>query len=202
MLLSINQLNVAHIGVLSLQLQKGEACFIQGDSGSGKTLFLRAIADIDSAKGNISLNSINRNSIPAPEWRKQVTLLPAMPQWWEQTVGEHFQQDSSELLEQLALRKQILQQPIGNLSSGENQRLALIRLLLLQPKVLLLDEPTANLDANNTRRIEQVLMKYQKTSQAGIIWVSHDKDQSTRLADRCLLLKNGALIDISSKRTK
>ena len=67
------------------------------------------------------------------------------------------------------------------------------RLLLNHPQVLLLDEPTANLDPENTRRIEAVIDEYRRAQQAVIIWVSHDKAQIARVADRYLVVADGML---------
>ena len=84
---------------------------------------------------------------------------------------------------------------VSRLSSGERQRLGLARLLALQPRVLLLDEPTANLDAANTRRVEACLDDYRRGHQAAVLWVSHDPDQRGRVASRELLLEQNRLIE-------
>ena len=84
---------------------------------------------------------------------------------------------------------------IARLSSGERQRLALVRLLANHPKALLMDEPTANLDAENIIRVETLVKTYQRENKTPMIWVSHDTGQLDRVASRRLLLKNGGLTD-------
>jgi len=73
-------------------------------------------------------------------------------------------------------------------AAGEKQRLALFRLLLNQPKVLLLDEPTAALDHANIHVAEEVISEYRRTTGAAVLWVSHDPEQIARAADRHLQL--------------
>ena len=101
----------------------------------------------------------------------------------------------------LGLTEPVLDQPVTRLSSGERQRLALLRLLANRPRVLLLDEPTANLDTDNTRRIESVISEYSRTNQAAVIWISHDRTQVTRVANRHMELRNGTLEE-SARETR
>ena len=63
---------------------------MKGPSGAGKTLLLRAIADLDPNQGLVSLEGRDRSTIPGPEWRRLVGYVPAEPGWWAETVGEHF----------------------------------------------------------------------------------------------------------------
>ena len=81
---------------------------------------------------------------------------------------------------------------MGRLSSGEKQRLAFIRLLAQNPRVLLLDEPTANLDSENRERIETLVSNYVFQQEAGCLWVSHNDTQLDRISRRRFQLANGA----------
>ena len=130
----------------------------------------------------------------APEaWRARVGLLPPESSWWLPLVRDHFRDGVPVPLEHIGLSASILAQPVARLSSGEKQRLALMRLLSNRPRVLLLDEPTANLDPENTRRIEAVITEYRRVQQAAVIWVSHDRQQVARVADRFFEVSGGLL---------
>ncbi len=87
---------------------------------------------------------------------------------------------------------------IGRLSSGERQRLALARLLENEPIVLLLDEPSASLDIENAKRVENLVTAYKKNRGAAILWVSHDPSQIKRVADRHVSLSPNGLAEKTS----
>lgn len=141
----------------------------------------------------MSLDGVDATRMAAPRWRYQVGLLPAENAWWFDTVGDHFEHMPHDWLERLGFADQVLTWQISHLSSGERQRLALLRLLVHQPRVLLLDEPTANLDAKNTVRVEAFINDYRTVHQPGIIWVSHDVGQLKRWCDPILFLEAGTL---------
>ena len=94
-------------------------------------------------------------------------------------------------LSALGLPEVIPDWAVSRLSSGERQRLAVARLLSVQPEVLLLDEPTANLDPANTERVERVVADYRDRNAATVLWVSHDADQRKRLGHRHWLIRDG-----------
>jgi putative ABC transport system ATP-binding protein len=152
----------------------GECLCISGASGSGKTLLLRAIADLDPSDGRVYLGDEERFSMSAPEWRRRVGYLPAESAWWAETVGEHFPQYELEFLGELGFDPAVLGRRVTRLSTGERQRLALLRQLSTTPQALLLDEPTASLDPANTERIEALLGRYRQETGAAVVWVSHD----------------------------
>ncbi len=183
---------------LDLQIPPGSLLLLSGPSGSGKSRLLRAIADLDPHAGEVWLNGRARSQWSAPDWRKQVGLLPAESHWWSDRVGDHFFQSPSPWLAELGFEEDVLSWSVHRLSTGERQRLALARMLALQPKVLLLDEPTANLDPVNRQRVDQLIETYRRTRKAPVLWASHDRQQRERLAqgaavqrwmirDRCLI---------------
>jgi ABC-type iron transport system FetAB ATPase subunit len=189
--LQIKELARSMLGPVNLSVDEGECLCITGPSGGGKSLLLRAIADLDPHDGEVLLDGIPAQDIEPEKWRRQVALLPPESSWWLPQAGDHFHNGMPVSLEQLALSEGILQQPVSRLSSGERQRLALLRLLTNQPRVLLLDEPTANLDTTNTRRVEDVIDAYRDRYQAAVIWVSHDNAQVQRVANRHVELEAG-----------
>src|SRR4030081_4006611 len=88
--LLVKDLRSAFAGPFELNLGTGACAAITGPSGSGKSLFLRMIADLDPNEGKVWLNGRERASISAPEWRKQATYVSAESGWWADTVIEHF----------------------------------------------------------------------------------------------------------------
>lgn len=192
-LLHIQRLQINHLAPIDLEIQAGECITLTGPSGSGKTLLLRAIADLDPHQGEISFNGIDQSQTPAPEWRCSVGYLPAESHWWADEVGAHFQNQDQALLAALGFKPDCMTWAISRLSSGERQRLGLARLLCNQPRVLLLDEPTANLDRENSARMERLLDAYREQHQAAILWVSHDPEQQQRVGSRHYRLHEGKL---------
>lgn len=191
--LRIIELASAFVGPLNFEARGAECICISGPSGSGKTSLLRAIADLDVHEGNVLLDGIECNGLRGPDWRRRVGLLPAESDWWYEHVGEHFGAVSEDGLKQLGFDSSMLERKVLRLSSGERQRLALLRLLANEPQVLLLDEPTASLDPKNTRRAEQLIAKYRRKHSAPVLWVSHDPRQIKRVCDRHLRLRAGRL---------
>lgn len=194
-LFRIENLIYFHCGPVNLTVDPGQCVGISGESGSGKSLLLRAIADLDEHQGQLLLDDVSAQAMPANEWRRQVALLPADSQWWFDTVGEHFTEMDELLLKKLGFPEEVKNWSIRRMSSGEKQRLALLRVLQNQPRVLLLDEPTANLDKRNTAIFEQMIADYLDMHQASAFWVSHDHQQLERVADVQFELKDGQLVD-------
>ncbi len=192
-LLSIKDLQSGYIGPVSLDLVQGRPLVLSGPSGSGKTLLLRSIADLDLNHGDVRLDGIAREQISAPLWRRQVAYLPAESAWWRSRVGEHFESFDEQLFASLGFDKSVVDWEVSRLSTGERHRLALLRMLEREPRVLLLDEPTANLDPDKTAATEAVVQAYCREHDAAYIWVSHDPAQRERLGARQLLMHKGQL---------
>ncbi len=167
---------------------------MQGPSGSGKTLLLRSIADLDPNRGEVILGDIRRSEVPAHHWRRLVGYLPAESHWWEDRVGDHQQKWPLDLLATLGFEPDVLEWSVARLSTGERQRLALARLLANEPRALLLDEPVANLDADNAERVLQVVHRYQTTQHSPMFWVSHGSEGTDTFSciGRMWLRDNGA----------
>ncbi len=175
--LSIHNLQVQRLSPINLEILDGQCITLSGPSGCGKTRLLRAIADLDPHQGEIRLDGTMQREIPAPQWRRRVGYLPAESGWWGERVVDHFQHPEPESFEALGFTLEWLEREVSRLSTGERQRLALLRLLSHAPEVLLLDEPTANLDQANARRVEQLIHDYRRRRQAAVLWVTHDDMQ-------------------------
>lgn len=192
--LRLDQLLTRHVGPIELSVGTGECVCLQGASGSGKTLLLRAIADLDPHHGEAYLDGDPCSSFPAQAWRSSVALLVAESQWWSECVADHFDQDvNAAWMEQLGLPGEAVDWQVSRCSTGERQRLALLRTLMQRPGVLLLDEPTGNLDQGSARRVEALLADYRQQHGAALLWVSHDPGQIERVADRHFILRDGKL---------
>jgi len=191
--LKLESLKVAHLGPIDLMVQPSEIICLSGTSGAGKSLFLRAIADIIPHQGQVFLDDRSVLEYVAPQWRKQVALLPAESQWWQDSVAAHFNTIDKALFEQLGLQDDSLQWQVSRCSTGEKQRLAILRLLANKPKVLLLDEPTGSLDPQNTKRVEALIRKIVAKEKLAVVWVSHSEEQIERIADRHFVVADGGL---------
>jgi UDP-glucose/iron transport system ATP-binding protein len=182
--LLVKELRSEFAGPFELNLGAGACAAITGPSGSGKSLFLRMIADLDPNRGSVWLNGKERASMPAPAWRKQATYVSAESGWWADGVIKHFaayrRNEVAAMAARLGLRVDALDAPVAQLSTGEKQRLSLARALLLNPPVLLLDEPTGPLDEESVMRVETLLQE-RMASGTSILLVTHDPSQAARL---------------------
>jgi ABC-type iron transport system FetAB ATPase subunit len=192
-LLAAEGLTTVRGGPYSFHVESGECLALSGSSGSGKSLLLRALADLDPHEGHISLEGRPQAFWPGHHWRRQVALVPAESGWWGELVGEHFPEAGDHLLRRLNFDRRILDSQVSRLSSGERQRLAIARAVALGPRMLLLDEPTAHLDADNTRLVEAVIKDFLDRPGCAVLWVGHDQAQLQRVAHRRLHLDTGGI---------
>jgi putative ABC transport system ATP-binding protein len=194
--LRVQALRSPFAGPFDLILMAGECVSITGPSGAGKSLFLRLIADLDPNEGNVWLDGQARGSFPGPAWRRQVVYGAAEPGWWDEAVERHFPgplaEAAREMAPRLGLGADKLQGPVARLSTGERQRLALMRSLTLDPPVLLLDEPTGPLDQRSAELVEGVL-KDRCASGTAMLIVTHDPGQASRLGHRHFGMAQGQL---------
>ncbi len=182
--LRLESLAVGPLGPIDLCVGPGEVVALSGPSGSGKSRLLRAIADLDDHGGTAALGDTRQDALPAHRWRQAVMLLPAESLWWADTVGEHFPGGEVPDPSALGLDAGVAGWEVSRLSSGEKQRLALLRVLARRPRCLLLDEPSANLDDATARRVEALVGDYVRGEGVPTLWVSHDPAQIARVATR------------------
>ncbi|NJK61382.1 MAG: ATP-binding cassette domain-containing protein [Synechococcaceae cyanobacterium SM2_3_1] len=190
---------------ISFSLPSGCSLALMGASGSGKTLLLRSLAGLDEvAAGSILLLGKAQQDWSMPEYRRQIMYLSQRPAIFAGTVEDNLKRvwqlqihqsrlyDREKILaylEQLHYPSHFLEQPGATLSGGERQLLNLLRSLQLDPHVLLLDEPTASLDAATALRVESLLQTWvQAAEQRVCIWTSHQSDQLHRVCNTSLLL--------------
>lgn len=193
MLLRAQGIQSDGLGPIDIGIEAGECLCLSGPSGAGKTRLLRMLADLDPHQGEMTLDEVPSMRIAPPQWRQQVALLPADSRWWGERVADHFATTEQVDLASIGLPEAAWRWEVTRLSSGERQRLALLRVLANRPRVLLLDEPTANLDARNVERIEKLIDAYRDRHQAAVLWVSHDPEQIDRVGKRQLQIEEGRL---------
>ena len=187
MLFEVRDLEGPNVPPVSFALEAGEVLTVQGESGVGKSQMLRALADLSPHDGEVRLGGEAQQSVAATDWRRQVVLVPAESGWWADTVAEHFvERPADDWWERLRLRPALWEAPVERLSSGERQRLAVLRALVLAPRVLLLDEPTANLDRENATAMAELLLDYLRDHDAAAGWVSHNPEELRGQAPRWL----------------
>jgi len=184
-------------GPFDLALGAGECLSVTGPSGSGKSLFLRMVADLDPSQGEVFLDGVERRSLPAHEWRRKVVYSAAEPGWWHEGVADHFHGVAMDfaraIAPRLALAATLLEGQVTQLSTGERQRTALLRALALRSPVLLLDEPTGALDEASTTLVEDVLRERLAVG-VTIAMVTHSAAQAVRLGHRHLRMADRHLV--------
>lgn len=191
---------------LELAMAAGERVALTGPSGSGKTTLMRALAGlVPLTEGELVLEQRPLQHWSMPEYRSRIAYLAQRPELGDGDTVQavlsapfsyrcHRNQDYphsliEQALHQLGHDSGFLQRPVGTLSGGEQQITALLRLLALQPALLLLDEPTAALDPRAALAVEQLLDAWQRdTPGRAWVWSSHDSDQITRMCARRITL--------------
>ena len=207
-----NGRTVLHIE--QLDIYAGEILALVGPSGAGKSTFLRQLNFLEHRSGGqitFDRYTVTNGNIPPLDVRRRITTVFQRPVLLSQSVAANvayglklrgrsrrdLDQMVGSALERVGL-SHLAQAPARTLSGGEAQRVALARALVIEPKVLLLDEPTANLDPYNVRLIEQIMTEVNRDMGTTLVLVTHNVFQAKRLADRTALLLEGKLVEIAA----
>lgn len=210
------------VNIAELTIYAGEIFALVGPSGAGKSTLLRLLNFLEPpSTGKISF--LGQDFQPGSEMplalRRRVTTVFQRPALLNRNVQENVAYglrlrstsgtrlrstvnalDIQKVLHAVGL-KDLARQPARKLSGGEAQRVALARAILLNPAVLLLDEPTANLDPYNIRLIEDIIQHLNQENQTTLILVTHNIFQARRLAQRTALLLEGGLVEVADTET-
>lgn len=177
---------------IATEVKEGEVMVLSAPSGAGKTTLLRILARLQPAlSGEICLHEVNWRTIPAARWRVHVHYLAQKPSLFEGSVAENLARPfttkilsketllpskAKTLLEDLRLPVEIWDQDARTLSGGEAARVAFVRALLINPEVMLLDEPTAALDEQSRKAFYTVLQSWLREPGHAALLVSHAED--------------------------
>ncbi len=196
---------------INLKISAGDRIGLVGLSGSGKTLLLRSLAMLDPCStGEILFGGKPVHDGSIPRFRAQAIYLHQHPVLFEGTVESNLRRpfelavhcdkrpDRAKILDWLDMLdrdESFLSKDQQNLSGGEAQLTALLRAMQLRPKVLLLDEPTAALDAEATAAVERLTATWldEKPTELAFVWVSHASDQAERMCDVIHRIDGGRL---------
>lgn len=183
---------------VSLTVDRARLVGLTGPSGCGKTTLLRTIAGLtDAPAGLVQIDNTPPADIGWPAFRRRVVLVDQQPVLFDGTVQENLArpftyrtargpfplEHAKDLLERAGLGAHRLTQAAPSLSVGQQQRACLVRALLIEPDFLLLDEPTAALDAENVSIIEQLIRDEATQHNIGVLIVTHDHAQVARWCD-------------------
>lgn len=192
----------------SHQIMAGDRILLDGVSGAGKSVFMRALAFLDQCQeGEIYFHQEKVNAKNVIYYRSQVAYVRQHPVMIAGSVEDnirlawqlklhrdkefnlHLLQNYLDILEKPS---HFLQQDSRSLSGGEQQLCCLLRVLMLQPEVLLLDEPTSALDSRAVSQVELLLNQWFSQDKAWL-WISHDEEQKKRIAHQYWRIHDGQM---------
>lgn len=185
---------------LTLDIEEGATC-VAGPSGAGKSTLLRLLNRLaDPRSGTVRYRTRDVRSYDVLALRREVGLVPQLPALLEGTVAYNVTYgallanrriDVGATLRLAGLDETFAERPASRLSVGEQQRVMLARALALEPSVLLLDEPTAALDERSKAAVERTLLQLRERLSLSYVFVTHERAQAERLADRVVWLEEG-----------
>lgn len=204
---------VTAVDGISLDILPGKLVTLLGPSGCGKTTTLRLIAGLEMATaGRILIGEEDVTSLPATDRDvsmvfQSYALFPHMNVIENVSYGlkysgfrkEAARSRAMEGLELVGLTELAERLP-SEISGGQQQRVAVARALVLQPKVLLFDEPLSNLDAKLRRQVREEIREIQQELQLTVVYVTHDQEEALAVSDRIVVMRNAAIAQEGSPR--
>ena len=192
---------------IKFSINQSETLALLGPNGCGKTTTIGMLLGlITPTSGHIFINGQELNyknhqflnimnfASPYVELPKKLTVLENLKVYGRMYLVKNLKEKIDQLIEDLNL-KTFLNKRTGELSSGQKNRVSLAKSLINDPKILLLDEPTASLDPDTGDYVRSYLEKYKKENDISILLASHNMDEVTRLSDDVLMMKEGQIID-------
>ena len=198
---------------ISLTIASGELFFLLGPSGCGKSTLLRVIAGFYKPDaGHLKFDDMEMNKVP-PHQRNTGMVFQNYALWPHMTVAENIDYglrlrklSKSTRIEKVTNTLEMVQmvefrdRPINTLSGGQQQRIALARALVIEPSVLLLDEPLSNLDAALRQNLRDEIKDIHSRTQITTIYVTHDQVEAISMADRMAIMKDGVFVQVGTPR--
>ncbi|XAS64042.1 ABC transporter ATP-binding protein [Micrococcaceae bacterium Sec5.8] len=200
---------------LDLEVKPGEFFTLLGPSGCGKTTALRTLAGfIEPVAGDVYVDGKAVTRLPSDKRQigmvfQNYALFPSMSVWENIAFGlrvrKETRADSERLVRDIAKRVDLsdeqMAKNVSELSGGQQQRVAVARALVLQPKILLLDEPLSNLDAKLRHQLRQQLKDLQSEFGITTVYVTHDQDEALAMSDRVAVFNNGVIEQIGTPQS-
>ena len=198
--------SIAALRGVSMEIYRGRILAVVGSSGAGKTTLLRILAGLETpSSGEVLLDGTKTNQ---SKLREKATMVFQRTVVFNTTVfdnvayglrirslpEEDIKSQVKRVLKMVGLEN-FERRKARRLSGGEQQRVSLARALVLKPEILLLDEPTANLDPANAFIIERTIAEAQRTANQTIIMATHNLDQARRLSDEVAHMLSGEVVD-------
>jgi putative ABC transport system ATP-binding protein len=196
---------------ITLTIPAGQFVAIVGASGSGKSTLLGLLAGLDTPSSGeiwldgVPIHNLVESQLAAVRGKKigfvfqsyqliqTLTALENVLLPYELNVEGHGLEKARRLLEEVGLKERVDHYPI-QLSGGEQQRVALARAFVVEPPIVMADEPTGNLDSTNGKLVLELLLGRNRTAKTTLVLVTHDPDVAA-MADRKIVLKDGMIVE-------